>query len=281
MTIDILDVVGRMIVPATVITALALLRRYLPARKTDPQAQLDSHGYVEDFTYANTAVYAVMIAVGIAFAYLSHLTLVAANRHFAEVDGPAAFRLFPSTAIWWFFPGFGSLCLSWEITLFLWSLLAGGPKVHRFIDWTSEHAGFDSTRALRWMSLFIAIPIGIATLLAIPLHSSLRDKDIVVGHYATLVRQTFPYSQDERLVSVDGFRDRKGKFTPRAAIIIVFNNGSRWNSSDNRDFTREPDRGLAEFLQRKTGLVVEHYGTDAEVPHVRTRPLGANRESQP
>jgi len=258
-----------MIVPAAVIGVLGLLRRYLPARKTDPQAQLDSNGDVEDFSNANSAVYACMIVVGIAFAFSVHWALVATNRYFAEADGRATFLVLPSSAIWWLFPGFGALCLSWEITLFLWSLFSGRGRVTRFIDWTSERAGYDSTRALRWMTLFIAMPVGVATVLALPMHSALRDNDIVVGHYATLARQSLPYSHARRLVLVDGFRDRSGKFSARAGVIVDFDNGLRWSSSDIGDFKSEVDPALAELLQHKTGLPLDHAETEADF---RTHP---------
>jgi hypothetical protein len=101
------------------------------------------------------------------------------------------------------------------------------------------------------------------------MHSSLRDRDIVVGHYATLVRQYLPYSQAHRLLLIDGFRDRSGKFTAHAGMIIDFDNGSCWSSSDIGDFKAKVDPGLAEFLQHKTGLRVEHSETEGDF---RTQP---------
>ena len=251
-----------MIVPAVVLAALGLFRRYLPTHRTDPQRQLDLQGDVEDFTYANVAVYATMIVVGIAFALLSYKGLVWCNRQFAEAHGPAVFQLLPQRAIWWFFPGFGALCLSWEITLFFWSLFAGRSKVTRFSDWSSERAGYDCTRVLRWMALLIVLPIGVATLLALPIHSTLTDSEIIVGHYARLTREHLPYSQARRLMLVDGFRSREGKFTHRAEVILDFAYGTRWRSAENRDFTSKPDPGLAEFLAKKTGLPLEHAATE-------------------
>jgi hypothetical protein len=253
MKLDAGDIIGRIIVPAAVIAALGLLRKYLPARKTHPQAQPDSNLVREDFGATNWAVYTCMIAVGIAFAFLVNRALVTANRSFAEAVGPATFRLLPVAPIWWFFAGIGALCLSWEITLFLWSLFGDRNRIGRFIDWTHQRGGFDSTRALRWMALLLALPIGVATLLAIPIHSSLCDDNIVVGHYAQLARQCLTYSRARRVALVDGLRDRSGKFAARAEIIVDFDDGSRWRSADNRDFTPEVDSGLAEFLQRKTG----------------------------
>lgn len=270
MSLDIAHLVGRILVPAAVIAALNLLRKYLPARSTNLQAQIDSNGNVEDFTSANVVVYTCMVVVGTVFALGVHWALAAANHNFARADGPAVFQFFPSPAAWWFFPGFAALCLSWEITLFLWSLFVGRNKVIRFIDWTSERAGYDSTRALRWMSMVVALPIGIATIIAVPMHSTLREKDIVVGHYATLARQSLQYSKAQRLLVVDGFRDRSVKFTPKAAVIIDFDDGSRWNSSDIGDFKSKLDPGLVEFLESKTRLSAEYAETE---PDLRTYPL--------
>jgi hypothetical protein len=264
MSVGIEDLVARMLVPVAVLASLGLLRRYLPAHRTDPQRQLDSQGDVEDFTYANVAFYAGMIVVGIAFAFLSHKGLVWCNRQFAEADGPAVFRLLPQSAIWWFFPGFGTLCLSWEITLFFWSLFVGRGKVTRFSDWSSERVGYDCTRVLRWMALRIVLPVGVATLLALPIHSTLTDGEIIVGHYATLTRERLPYSQARHLMQVDGFRSRNGQFTQRAEVIIYFAGGTRWRSAENRDFASKPDPGLAEFLAKKTGLPLEHAQTEAD-----------------
>jgi hypothetical protein len=265
MTLDIVNTFGRIIVPAAVIAVLSLLRRYLPARKTRPQSAAAPRRDPEDFSGTQWTVGISMLVVGLAFGFLVHKALVMANHHFAAADGPAAFRLLPSSAIWWFFPGFGALCLTWEITLLLWSVFEDREKIVRYVAWSDERTGFDSTRAFRWMAVLLALPIGLATVLAIPVHSTLRDRDIVVGHYATLAQQVLPYSQARRLVLVGGFRDRSGKFSPRAGMIIDFSDGSRWSSSANRDFKPEVDFGLTEFLQLKTGLPVEYAETEADL----------------
>jgi len=115
------------------------------------------------------------------------------------------------------------------------------------------------------MALLIVLPIGIASVLAIPLHSSLRDTNIVVGHYATLARQYLPYSQARRLVLVDGFRDRDGKFTQRAELLLDFKNGELWSSAANADFTPQVDLALFEFVRKKTGLAAEHVQSEEDL----------------
>jgi len=262
MSFDISDVIRRAIVPAAVISVFALLRKYMPARTIRAQGD---EPVTDDFTRTNRAVYGAMILIGIALAFLTHKALVATNLWLAEADGPATFRLLPSSFIWWFLPGVAALCLSWEITLFFWSKFGDHQTIARFLDWTHKRAGFDSTRALRWMALLIVMPIGIASVLAIPIHSSLRDNEIVVGRYARLARQYLPYSDARRFLLVDGFRDRNGKFTARSEVLVVFQNGVRWSSAANRDFMTRPDSGLVEFLERKTGLAVEHAESETDL----------------
>jgi hypothetical protein len=262
---DTASLIGRMIVPAAVLAGLGLLRRFLPPRKVDPGESRASNQANDDFRGTQWVVGSSMVLVALTFALLTHSALVMANRYFAEADGPAAFRLLPSPVIWWFFPGFGAICLTWPITLLIWSLFAAHDKIVRYSEWSDQRAGFDTMRAMYWMALLTAMPIGVATLLAIPIHSSLRDHDIAVGHYARFSSQHLPYSSARRLALVNGLRDRDGKFTPRADLIVDFANGTRWSSSDNRDFKLEVDPGLAEFIEQKTGLNPEQAETEADL----------------
>ena len=56
-------------------------------------------------------------------------------------DGPADFRIWPQSAIWWFFPGFGALTLSWEITLQLWSHLGNRDDASLYAYWSNQRTG--------------------------------------------------------------------------------------------------------------------------------------------
>jgi hypothetical protein len=136
------------------------------------------------FRHTKWAVGITVIAVGVAFVWITHYILVSLNNLFAASDGPqAAFRLWPQTAIWWFFPGFGALALSWEITLRLWSVFGQADSALSYRLWSDGRAGFDCTRILRWMGLVIAAPIGVFTGLALPMHAALRYQDIRVCGY--------------------------------------------------------------------------------------------------
>ena len=74
-----------------------------------------------------------MIAVAVVFAWTTHHLLVSLNRYLGTSDGPeTSLRLWPQTAIWWFFPGFGAVGLCGEITLKLWSALGQGDTARSY-----------------------------------------------------------------------------------------------------------------------------------------------------
>jgi hypothetical protein len=255
--------IARALIPAAVITAFALFRKYVPARKPGPIPTPITPGEAAEFSKLQWIVGFAQLAVVLVFAIAAYQSLVFTNLHLAQADGPARFQLLPTKYIWWFFPGFGALCLTWEISLFLWSLRGDKKKIERYAQWSNEKAGFDCTRVLRWMALGIALPVGVATLLALPMHATLRDRDMVIHEYARLSSRHYSYSQARRLMAIDGYRNRDGQFTARAEVIVEFEDGYRWHSEDNRDFTPEVDPALVSFLEQKTGLPLEHAETEA------------------
>jgi hypothetical protein len=261
------DSIGRTIAIGVVITALALLRKYLPAPKRNPPARPITEREASEFRRLQWLVNIAIFVTGVAFAVTSYKLLILANRAFAESDGAARFQLLPTKSIWSFFPGFGALSLAWEITIFLWTLLGNKEKAHRYVQWSNEKAGFDSTRTLRWMTIGIALPIGIATLLALPMRSTLRDPDLLVCGYARLTPRQYSYSQARRLLVVDGFRRRDGTFVSRADVILEFADGYHWHSANNRDFSSTVDPAMLKFLAEKTGLSVERWQTEADLNH--------------
>jgi hypothetical protein len=259
------DLVGRMLVPVAVLTAFALLRRYVSARTAWVPSTPITTTEAAKFGKWQWAVGAAMVCVALVFAFAGYEILLLANRYFAEADGPARFQLLPTKVIWGFFPGFAALALTWEITKFLWSLAGNQGDIERYTAWGNEKTGFDGPRVLRWMALGIALPIGLVTLPAVPMHSTLREQDMLVRGYGQISAKHYAYSQARRLMSVEGFRDRNGKFTARADLIVEFADGYRWHSEANRDFETSVDPNLIDFLELKTGLALEQAPTEADL----------------
>jgi len=147
---NLLDALPKLAVPIAVGIAFGLFRKYFPSGRKRPQSPAPGD-IADDFTGTNVLVNGCMIVLGVGLAFGLYKLLVAANLRFAELEGPARFEILPTKVIWWFLPGFAALCLSWEITLTLWSLFGDQDRIARFLEWTHARAGFNSTPVLRWL----------------------------------------------------------------------------------------------------------------------------------
>lgn len=265
MALGITDFIGPVIVPIAVAVAFALFRKYLPSRTTTSQSPAISPTEPQELEDLKWVVGCAMLGVGVAFAIGSYRALLFANHFFANAEGRARFQFLPTTAIWWFFPGLGAAALAWEITFILWSSFGDPKRARRYAQWSNSKTGFNATAVLLWMALLIALPIGIATILAVPMHVSLRENDIVIRGYGFRPARHYPYSDARRLAVVHGFRTREGKFESRAQIMVQFSDGYCWHSGDNQDFTASVDPELLAFLQQKTGLSRQEAETEADL----------------
>lgn len=258
---------GKALVPFVVFLVFALARKHLPAASAEPPKHARSK---EDLTalfrHTQWIVGLCMLVLAILFALGTHALLVWLNRYLATADGPAYFHHWPQSAIWWFFPGFGAISLCWEMTLQLWSRFGNREKANLYSQWTNQSVGFDSRRILRWMAALIALPIGVLTLLALSMHTSLREYDIRDCGYAFARCKTYRYDAAKRLTMIEGFRTRDGKLNRRAGIVIDFNDGRRWSSAKMSEFGHTVDPSMTEFLERKTGLALDYAETEADIP---------------
>ncbi|HKN17730.1 MAG TPA: hypothetical protein VJX47_12345 [Candidatus Sulfotelmatobacter sp.] len=261
---------AKALVPVAVAVCFALARKYLKPQARLSETQLSAlDGRFEQIKWV---VGVSMIAVANLFAWATHHLLVSLNRYLAAGDGPeTALRLWPQTAIWWFFPGFGAVALCWEITLKLWSAFGQRGTARSYRLWSDGRAGFDCTRILRWMALVIVLPIGVFTVLALPMHTALRDQDIRVCGYGWAGCRTVEYSKAVRMTLIKGFRDRDGKLHPRAGIVLDFADGRRWSSADIGDFAKSVDPALSAYLIERTGLPLEQAETEMDIPKSNSR----------
>jgi hypothetical protein len=251
---------------------LAIARRYMSAASVKPpEAHISIADLTNRFGGTQWIVGSSMVLVGVLFFFSTHAIFVWLNQHFAAADGPAEFTLWPQNAIWWFFPGFGALALSWEIVLQLWSDLGNRENAQLYNYWSVQKSGFNATKLLRWMALLIALPIGILTALALPMHAALRQDDIRDCGYAFASCKTFRYADARRITMIDGFRDREGKLTKRAGIVIDFADGRRWSSADIGDFSDGVNPVFAEFIEKKTHLPLDHAQTEADISRLNSQ----------
>jgi hypothetical protein len=257
--------VAKAIVPAAVGVSFAIARKYLKPSVRLSESELSALD--ARFQQTKWVVGVSMIVVAVVFAWTTHHLLVLLNRYFAGSDGPeTSLRLWPQAATWWFFPGFGAVALCWEMTLQLWSAFGQADTARSYRLWSDGRAGFDCTRGLRWMALVIAMPIGVFSVLALPMHTALRHQDIRACGYAWADCKTFDYSRAVEMTRIEGFRDRDGKLHPRAGIVLDFADGRRWSSADIGDFRKSVDPVLSAYLIERTGLPLEQAETEMDIP---------------
>ena len=267
MAFSLVESLGRTAIPAIVLSVFALARRYFPAK---PAKEFAGTLSIKDldarFALPQWGVGIAMVVIGGAIAWATHAVLVNLNRFVATLEGPSEFVLLPQTAIWWFLPGFAAVTLAWDITLGVWSSVGDKKEVELYNYWTITKAGFDSTRILRIMAVVIVLPIAILTALAIPQHAALKSDEIRARGYGLGGVQLYRYSDARRMTIIRGFRDRNGKMTRRAGVVLDFSDGRRWSSADLGNFEPIVDPKLVSFLQTKVGLQLERADTESDIP---------------
>jgi hypothetical protein len=248
------DLLVGAIVPVVVLVVFALARKHLLMRPERAAAEGNSPEELDArFLPRQWLVTAAMIAIGVVFALLTHAALAALNQYLADADGPSYFQLLPQSVIWWFFPSFGALTISWELTLLVWSAIGSPDEATLYNDWSARRSGFDSPRFLRWMALAVAAPIFVLTALAVPMNTEIQENDISVHGYA-FRNQTYLYSDARQMALLDGVVLHNGSARHMAGVVLLFADGRRWSSADAADFRTTVDPNLLAFLERKTGL---------------------------
>ncbi len=241
-----------------------LARRYAPASApAAPSPPLAELGCPVRMT--QWIVGAAMLGIGFLIFISLHQVLVIANQYFASLDGPANFILLPQSAIWFFLPGFAAITLTWDLTLWGWSVFGSKELALQYEYWSNAKAGFNATRVLRIMTAVVVLPIAGFTALALPEHDSLQETVIRSHGYGWVGAKTFNYSNARALAVIDGFRDRDGRLTKRAGCVLYFPEGRKWSSAKIGDFKLTVDSKLLDFLEAKTRLRPKYAETEAEI----------------
>ncbi|MBS1805762.1 MAG: hypothetical protein JST28_20670 [Acidobacteria bacterium] len=282
MTAGFLEAIGRGSVIVVVIAAMAGFRKFVTARSSGSNDErLDSEDLEERFMPLRGRVIGGMIAVGGLFAIASWCTLSKTNIWLSRLDGPADFVFLPQTAIWWFFPAFGALSLSWELTLQAWALFGDRKTVNLFSDWTNQSPtfwgasyGMDSRRVLRWMSLVVLLPIFVFTALALNMHATITRQRIQDCGYAFKPCSVYRMADLRRVTQIDGFQTRDGKITHRAGLVFDFADGRRWSTADWGNFKKSVDPAFLNYINEITHLPIGKVSTDQDIPALES---GADR----
>jgi hypothetical protein len=256
-------------VPVVVVLVFALARRYLSSATLKPPETAYSREDL-DFRFNNVQwlVGAGMVVIGVLFAYGSNAALLKTNRFLTSLDGPANYWIRPQSAIWWFFFGFGAVTLSWEFVLQVWARFGNRDEANLYRYCSNHKLGLDATKLLRGMAILIARPVGIFTVLALPIRTALRQSGIKDCGYAFAPCKLCRYARARRITAIERYRDRDGKLNRSAGILVDFSDGRRWSSANEGDLSKSFDPDFAMVLATKTNLPCNYPQTEADMPPI-------------
>lgn len=207
---------------------------------------------------------------GIAFA-LMFFVLRGANNYWAWHEGPSILTQHPPQVIWCFFPGFAALAIPWPLTVWFLRKMGRWEEADAIEDDADAKGGLNSFRLMKWLSMIVVGPIAFFTIMAIPVHLSITNSEVRVGHYASLYSERFPFAQARRLTVVDGYKLRDGSFHPAKDIIIDFADGRRLRANSMGDGGTSVPKDVMKLLISNTGLNPHHAVTIDEIPPLLAR----------
>ena len=247
---------------------LALFRRIAPPKARTIQHRYDESQVSEPLSAG--IIGSAMWALGIGLALL-FFALRSANHWWASLEGPSILTQYATPVIWCFFPGFAALAIPWPLTVWLLRKVGRWEEANNIEDSADSEGGMNSYRIMKWLSMCVVIPIALFTLPAIPIHLSISDSEVRVGHYGSLHSESFPLKEARRLVVVDGYRLKDGSFRPGKDVVIDFSDGRRLSANAVGDGGTNVRDDVMQLLIEKTGLTPEHAHTADEVSPLQSK----------
>jgi hypothetical protein len=216
-----------------------------------------------------TTVNLCCFPTGILFLVSTYFLLLYTSHAIAASDGLSGFHLSSPRIAWWFFPVFGSISLCFEIVLRVWSVFLGSKVIDLYAEWDSRQPKrsrgggivyYDSRHVLRWTSLLITLPIGILSLLALPMHTTFAEDGLHVYNYGFSAPTVHPYADMRRVTMILGAYDKHGKFAAHPFCVIDFANRYRWDQNDwdhpSRELTEQTRAAIQAHTQLNFGTIL-------------------------
>jgi hypothetical protein len=203
-----------------------------------------------------------MWSMGAALASL-FFVLRGANHMWASIEGPSLLTQYAPQVIWCFLPGFAALSIPWPLTVWYLRRIGRWEEADSIQDASDSKVGFDSFRVMKGLAVGVVSPIAVSTLLAIPIHLSIADSEVRVGHYAVIRPEIFPLSEATRLTIVDVQRQQGGHFRETRDLLVDFADGRRLRGNQVGDGGTSIREDVIQLLITKTGLT-PRYSTGAD-----------------
>jgi hypothetical protein len=248
----------RFLVPIAIALAFALFRRMAP-----PRARMAGHRYDEPQIpepLAPGVIGGAMWSVGIALAML-FFVLRGANHLWASLEGPSLLTQYAPQVFWCFLPGFAAVSIPWPLTVWYLRRVGRWEEADSIQDASDSKGGFDSLRVMKWLSIGVVGPIAVVTLLAVPIHLSITDSEVRVGHYASFHPEIFPLKDARRLTIVDEYKLQGGHTHETKDVIVDLADGRRLRGNQVGDSATSVHNDVMQLLIEKTGLTPRYLST--------------------
>jgi hypothetical protein len=259
-----LDWLPKALVPFAIFFVLGLFRKLAPA----PARSTNYEEKQVPEPLPTGVIGAFMWGVGICLA-LSFFLLKSANHLWADADGTAILRLYPTAATWCFLPGFAAIAIPWPLTVWLLRRTGRTAEANSIENASNERGGgVDSFKIMKWLSFGVVGPIAVFTLLAIPMHLSIAESVVRVGHYASLTTEVFLFDQAKRATLVDGYSLQGSKVRKNLDLYIDFADGRRLDVNAAGDGGSQITDTTVELLLARTGLHAGHVSSVEDLPRI-------------
>lgn len=244
---------------------LGLFRRMAPPRfRATERPYSDSQ---EPEPLPTGIIGSAMWAVGIGLALL-FFVLRGLNHWWASLDGPSLLTQYASPFVWCFLPGLAALAIPWPLTVWYLRKVGRWEEADAIEDDSDSKGRANSSRILKWLSIGLVGPIALFTLPAIPIHLSITDSEVRVGHYASIRSESFRLKDARRLTIVDGYRLNDGSLKTAKEVLVDFSDGRRLQGNAVGDGGTSVSEDVLRLLIAKTGLTPEHALTEGDVPPI-------------
>jgi len=247
-----------MLVPAVVGASFAAFRKLAPAKAN---VDLERYDRVESARMPTGTFSAITLSLGLLIAIGGFFALRGLNHLVGRADSDVLLQVFPVSVIWAFFPGFAALSVPWPLVIAVLRRSRFRDDAAYIEAQGSAKSGFDCYRIMVGMVLFLVLPIGLFTVLAVPERLTLTQQDIRWTHYASLRSEVFDYADARRATFVDGYRLRDGSLQSHPDLVIDFAGGRRFSANAVGDGSSTPSNQEIEILLEKTSLTPGHVRT--------------------
>ena len=144
--------------------------------------------------------------------------------------------------------------LPWPLTVWYLRRVGRWEEADSIQDASDSKGGFDSFRIMKWLSVGVVGPIAIFTLLAVPIHLSITDSEVRVGHYASFRPDIFPLNDARSLTIVDVQKLQGNRSHQAKDVIVEFADGRRLRGNQVGDGGTSVRNDVVQLLIDKTGL---------------------------